>query len=79
LRPLIDHQVGYSRSAPHSFKKYNKNNQLLGVLVGAQELNISGLRKIDHAWSFSNPKAVEQFREINGLAAYHNKLIRKPG
>ena len=51
----------------------------MGVLVGAQELIISVLRKIDHAWSFSNRKAVEQFREINSLAAYHNKLIRKPG
>jgi len=78
MRPLIDHQVGILLPAPQYPKKNNKNNRLLSVLAGAQGLNMSVLRKIDHPWSFLNRKAVEQFREIKDLAAYHNKLIRKP-
>lgn len=49
------------------------------MCVPESSVKISVLRKIDHKWQFVGWKAVEQFRENGGLAAYHNRLFRTLG
>jgi hypothetical protein len=46
-----------------------KNNKLYTITERSQGREEATLRNSDHAWSVYARKAVEQFREYNGLAA----------